>query len=90
MSAHGVAKDDGVSMLVKQPTRGPGGRHREIHKTLQRQNTDLNPRQALAQSVQRARKVYQQDGVYQEILPSLQEVIKQNKALHPELFTKKG
>ena len=44
--------------MVEQPTPGIGGRHREIHKKLPRQNPDLKPRQALAEGVQRARKVY--------------------------------
>ncbi|MEI8296305.1 MAG: hypothetical protein WCG04_07295, partial [Alphaproteobacteria bacterium] len=90
MRAHGVPRNDGVAMMVEHPIQRPGGRHREIHRTLPSQDTSLDPRQALAQSVQRAREVYQQEGLYQEIRPSLQEVIQKNKELHPELFAKKG
>ena len=88
MQNKGVSHNDGVSMMVEQPTPGTGGRHREIHKQLQKQDPSLAPRDALAESVQRAREVYRQDGLYPEIRPKLLEVIEQNKAQHPNLFNK--
>jgi topoisomerase IA-like protein len=47
-------------------------------------------RDALAQSVNRAKEVYQKDGIYgPEVRKNLQEVIEQNKQTFPELFEKK-
>ena len=90
MNSKGVIRNEGISMMVEQPTPGQGGRHREMHKKLPKQNLTLNPREALAESVQRARVVYQQDNLYTpEIRNSLQEVINQNKTIFPELFNKK-
>lgn len=74
--------------MVEEPVSGSGGRHREIHK-LPKQDISLGPREdALAQSINRAREVYKQDGLYNEVRPSLLEVIKQNKEAHPSLFNK--
>ena len=88
MKAKGIGRDDGISMKVEEPRPGTGGRHREIHKKLKTQDPSLEPRQALAESVKRAKAVYQKDGLGNEIRPSLQEVIKQNKEKHPQLFKK--
>ncbi len=83
--------EDGISMMVEQPTPGVGGRHREIHKTLRTLDPSLAPRDALAKSVARVKSVYQSDGVYtSEIRGALEKVIEQNKAARPDLFTKKG
>ena len=90
MKTKNVTKDQGIAMQVEHPFPGNGGRHREIHKELPRQDLTLDPREALAESVQRARVVYQQDSLYTpEIRNSLQEVINQNKTTFPELFNKK-
>lgn len=91
MKTHGVKKADGISMMVEDPVPGAGGRHREIHKILQKQDPSLEPRQALAQGVGRVREVYQNDGVYTaEIRDSLQTVVEQSKQKHPKLFVKKS
>jgi hypothetical protein len=88
MQSKGVSHNNGVSMMVEQPTPGSGGRHREIHKTMQKQDTSLEPRQALSNSIKRAKEVYKKDGLYEEIRPNLLEVIKKNKETFPNLFDK--
>jgi hypothetical protein len=88
MKHKGVSKDDGISMMVEHPTPGSGGRHRDIHRKLVRQNPSVNPRDTLAQSVNRVRDVYKKDGLYEEIRPNLLEVIKKNKETFPNLFDK--
>src|SRR5690606_24111757 len=88
MKTKGVKRPEGVSILVEQPTPGVGGRHRKIHKKLQKQDPNLPPREALAQSVKRAKKIYKEDGLTKEIRPSLQKVIKENKSKFPEIFKK--
>ncbi len=88
MRSKGVSREEGISITVEHPLPGVGGRHRKIHQQLQRQDLNLKPRDALAQSVRRARKVYKEDGLSAEIRPSLEKVIKENKAKFPELFDK--
>ena len=89
MKSHGVKRSDGVSMNVEQPVPGIGGRHREIHKELIKQDLTLAPRDALAESVARAKEVYRADVVFSEIRPSLLDVIEKNKIQFPELFQKR-
>lgn len=90
MKTRGISRNDGIAMRVEHPTPGTGGRHREIHKSMIRQDPALDPRQALAQSIERARSVYKADGVYtRDIRDSLQTVIEENKSTFPELFMKK-
>jgi hypothetical protein len=89
MASRGIPKSEGVSIMVESPTPGSGGRHREIHKEMPSQDITLNPRQALAESVKRAREVYKKDNLYSpEINSSLQDVIKQNKERFPNMFNK--
>ncbi|MBY0282212.1 MAG: DUF637 domain-containing protein [Alphaproteobacteria bacterium] len=89
MNYLGVQRDKGVSMMVEHPIPGTGGRHREIHKQLQRQDLSKTPRSALAQATLRARHVYKHDGAYTpEIRKGLQKVVEQNKDLYPNLFKK--
>jgi hypothetical protein len=91
MRTKGISKNEGVSVMIEQPTPGVGGRHREIHKMLQKQDPNLLPRDALVESILRAREVYKQDGVYNFVIQdSLLDVIKQNKQKFPELFKKIG
>jgi hypothetical protein len=88
MKTRGVSEKEGVSMLVEQPKPGLG-RHGDIHQGFRSQDPNLAPRDALAQSVQKAREVYQKDGVYgPRIRDGLKEVIQQNKDTFPELFKK--
>lgn len=87
MKQQGVKRNDGVAMNLEQPSPGTGGRHRRT-RTYGR-GADLNetPRQALARDIRDARKIYQEDGLYTpEIRKSLQEVIKKNKELYPDIF----
>ncbi len=88
MQSKGIPHAEGISMMVEHPIPGIGGRHREIHKELARQDPVLAPREALAQSAARAREVYKADGVLPEIRSSLLEVIDANKKKFPELFQK--
>lgn len=90
MNSKGISTKEGMAIMVEDPVPGKGGRHREIHKTLQRQDETMSPRDALAQGIHKVREVYQKDGVYNfEIRESLQEVIEQNKERFPHLFEKK-
>ncbi len=88
MRSRGISKEEGVSMTVEHPLPGMGGRHRRIHQELPRQDVNLNPRDALAQSVRRARQIYKEDSLGAEIRPSLEKVIKENKNRFPDLFDK--
>ena len=87
MRAHGVKRNDGIAMLVEHPTPGTGGRHREIHKTLPKQDPSLPPRDALAQSVNTAREKYKDSGTYtSEVRKKLLDVINENKETFPHMF----
>ena len=89
MRSRGVKKNEGVSMMVEDPYPGTGGRHREIHKILKKQDANKQPRDALAESVKVTRDVYKKDGVYtQEVRQSVKQVIEENKKLYPNLFKK--
>ncbi len=89
MQSKGVTHENGISMLVEHPHPGAGGRHREIHKELIEHNPLLEPRQALAESLTRAREVYIKDGAYtKEVKKSLLEVIEKSKETFPDLFMK--
>jgi hypothetical protein len=91
MRAKGINRNAGVAIMIEDPNPGVGGRHREIHKQLKRQDLGLAPRDALAQGIWRAREVYKQDRVYtSEIREALQTVVQQNKEQHPTLFQKDG
>ncbi|MBY0273475.1 MAG: hypothetical protein K2X02_08760 [Alphaproteobacteria bacterium] len=88
MKAKGIPREEGIAIKVEEPHPGRGGRHREIHKKLQKQDPKLEPRKALADAVRRVHNVYKNDGLNNEILPSLKKVIKQSKEKHPHLFQK--
>ena len=90
MRAHGVKRNEGIAMFVEHLTPGVGGRHREIHKELMRQDPSMSPRDALAQAVLRVREVYKKDGVYtSEIRQKIQDMIMKNKEKFPHLFESK-
>jgi hypothetical protein len=89
MEAKEVSKPAGIAMNTEHPNPGVGGRYREIHKELRTIPPETAPRDALARSVMRARKVYMKDGVYTpDIRDSLLDVIKQNGIKFPDLFKK--
>ncbi|MDR3224252.1 MAG: hypothetical protein LBT03_01555, partial [Holosporales bacterium] len=89
METRGVSKPAGIAMNTEHPNPGVGGRHREIHKEFRTIPPETAPRDALARSVMRARKVYMEDGVYTpDIRDSLLDVIKQNGIKFPDLFKK--
>lgn len=90
MKAHGIKRNDGISMMMEQPYPGKGGRHRQMRTHGEKPNLSETPRDALARDVKDARKIYQTDSLYtSEIRESLQEVITQNKSKSPHLFNKK-
>ena len=87
MEAQGVARGDGISMFMEQPTPGSGGRHRMTASYGTQPDFSLNPRQALARDVMDARSIYREQGLYTpEIRQSLQNVIQQNLNTYPGLF----
>ncbi|AIK97197.1 hypothetical protein ID47_11345 [Candidatus Paracaedibacter acanthamoebae] len=89
MASRRIAKNDGIAIMVESPTPGVGGRHREIHTYIPRQDTTMQPREALAQSIQLARRIYSEDGIYTpEIRSALQDVIIRNKVHFPDLYKK--
>ena len=50
---------------------------------------DKNARDALAQDIKDARKIYKDEGLYnKEIKKGLEDVIKKNKELYPDIFNK--
>lgn len=86
MRKSGVARNDGVSITVEQPTPGPGGRHRRT-RTYGRRIDNESVRDALARDIVDLRRIYQEDGLWSFALRQrLQEVIDLNKGLHSEIF----
>ncbi len=95
MSKKGIARNDGLCMNMEMPVPGSGGRHR-LTDTYGGNMTDaekafyysLSPRDALAYDIKNLRKIYQNDGLYDEIRPQLIQYIKTSKTINPELFEK--
>lgn len=83
MSAKGVSKKDGLCINMEMPCPGTGGRHR-MTDTYGRNMTNpekayyysLSPRDALAYDVKNLKRIYQNQGLYSEMRPKLQEYIK--------------
>lgn len=87
MANHGVNRKDGISINMEQPTPGVGGRHRRTFTYGTRADSGMMPRDALAAGVRDARRIYQQDGLYDSyIRRQLQELVRQNKTTHPIIF----
>lgn len=83
----------GVNLAVAGASSG--GRHRQTEtygltgQGLQ-DYLNLSPRDALARDIWDVRKIYQKDGLYTpEIRRSLQDVVKMNENMYPNLFRKK-
>ena len=95
MSKKGIARNDGLCMNMEMPVPGSGGRHR-LTDTYGGNMTEaekafyysLSPRDALAYDIKNLRKIYQSDGLYDEISPQLIQYIKTAKTINPELFEK--
>ena len=97
MKKHGgstYSRNDGVSINVEQPHPGTGGRHRST-KTYGSNMTDaqreayykMTPKEALEHDIEDLRKIYKDEGLYnKKVEDALQEVIKQNKVNHPDVF----
>lgn len=86
MRKSGVARNDGVSIMVEQPTPGTGGRHRRT-RTYGRRIDNESVRDALARDIVDLRRIYQEDGLWSFALRQrLQEVIDLNKSLHSKIF----
>lgn len=88
MSQYGAAKSDGIALNMEQPFPGLGGRHRETFTYGTTADLAMAPRDALAAGIRDARQIYQRDGLYPEIRPQLQEVVRQNLMKYPNLFGK--
>lgn len=91
----GVSNSKGVCMMMDQPHPGKGGRHREtftygrLSKEKKEEYLNKTPREALANDILDARKIYMKDGLYtKEIKRGLLNVIKENKKEYPEHFGK--
>lgn len=81
----GIQKGDGIAMEMQparhSQTRTYGNKDPELLKE--------TPREALGRDIKDAKKVYQENGVYDsKVRESLQEVIKQNKEAYPDLYKK--
>ena len=95
MSKYGIGKNEGFCMNMEMPSPGTGGRHR-MTATYGRNMTDaqkayyysLSPRNALAYDINNLREIYQEQGLYSQIKPSLQQYIKESKKLYPQLYKK--
>ncbi|GAC40801.1 NAD+--asparagine ADP-ribosyltransferase, partial [Paenibacillus popilliae ATCC 14706] len=94
MKQAGVGRNDGISMNMEQPHPGTGGRHRDTYTYgLSGKKLDgylnLNYRDALANDIMDARRIYMRDGLYTpEIRQGLQNTIQMNKDVYPNLFGK--
>ncbi|MEK4628230.1 pre-toxin TG domain-containing protein [Solibacillus sp. FSL R7-0682] len=94
MKQAGVKRNDGVSMNMEQPHPGVGGRHREtytygLNGNKLEEYLNLSNRDALANDILDARRIYMKDGVYTpEIRKGLINTIRKNRELYPELFNK--
>ncbi|MGY0691940.1 hypothetical protein ACW2QC_04005 [Virgibacillus sp. FSP13] len=94
MKRAGVKRNDGVSMNMEQPHPGVGGRHRETYTyglsgNKLEEYLNLSYRDALANDILDARRIYTKDGVYTpEIKKELINTIRKNRELYPELFNK--
>jgi filamentous hemagglutinin len=87
MRHHNVPYNNGIAMMMEQPSRGPGGLHRQTRTYGQRPFLDETPRDALARDVQDLRNIYQEQGLYTpDIRQGLQNVIQENKQRFPHLF----
>ena len=85
MRLYGVNKKDGISILIRDSF------HREIHKTLKKQDVEMLPRDALAQSVFKVREVYKKHDLYlPQIKDGLKEHIDKSKEAFPSMFKDKA
>ena len=89
MARHGVARGDGVSIMMEQPVPGVGGRHRFTFTYGTSADVEMTLRDSLAAGVRDLRRIYMNDGLYGTFVRhQLQEIGRQNKALFPGLFKK--
>lgn len=92
----GYTRNDGLSMNMEQPHPGKGGRHRRtstydnnMTKAEQEAYWNKTPREALAHDIRDARRIYQEDGLYNEkIRENLREYLKQAKEKYPDIYNK--
>ncbi|AIL13358.1 hypothetical protein IM40_07370 [Candidatus Paracaedimonas acanthamoebae] len=89
MRQHGIKTNDGIAMMMEQPTPGKGGRHRQTRTYGKQPELRAAPRTVLARDIQDLRQIYKKDDVYTpEIKQGLQDVIQKNKEKFPDLFKK--
>ena len=86
-----IPEREGVAINVQSSAPGTSGRHGAIHSKLPKKFAEeVEPRDALARSVQAYRETYAEQGLYDETTRAcLQEVIRQNQEKFPHLYEKK-
>ena len=85
----GVARGNGVSIMMEQPVPGVGGRHRLTFNYGTSAGVGMTARAALAAGIRDVRTIYMHDELYTPyIRQQLQEVIRQNQSLYPSVFSK--
>jgi type VI secretion system Hcp family effector len=90
MEQYSVSREEGISINMEMQSPGVGGRHRETFTYGNSADVDLSSRDALAAGIRDARSIYQRDALYDAyIRQQLLEVVRQNKAVYPDLFEKK-
>jgi filamentous hemagglutinin len=89
MKQYGIKANEGMAIMMEQPTPGKGGRHRQTRTYGKHPDLSENPRTELAKDLQDLRQIYKKDGLYKEALPSLQELGKKTQEAFPDIFSKK-
>lgn len=85
----GIERGEGVAINMEHPVPGIGGRHRQTFTYGTDADVNMSSRDALAAGVRDVRAIYQQAGLYSPTLRAqLQTLIRENQALHPEVFRK--
>lgn len=79
----------GIAIMMKHPSPGAGGRHRQTLSYGQSPNLSLLPRQVLAREIQDLRSRYQRQIIYTgKIKSGLQSIIQMNKSVWVGIFEK--
>ena len=85
----GYTRDEGIAIMMEQPSPGVGGRHRRTLSYGTSPDLTRTPKQALIEEVLDARQRYIEDGLFTpEIEEALIDVIRQNLMKYPQAFSK--
>lgn len=88
MKEQGISRNDGIAIMMEQPTPGSGGRHRETRSYGSGPNLSETPREALTGDIADLVKIYREDGLYTpEMRESFKDVIRLNLQRFPDVFT---